>query len=769
MYSSLTYPNWQPKKLNTPYAPKNSGADLATERRKKAAGPDCQSVLKAMGNQIAHRGPDDEQIVRSGPVGMIFRRLSIVDIEGGRQPMTNEDDTLISMVNGEIFNHESIRNRLKYHHVFRSRSDSEVVLPLYQELGQDFLHELNGMYAIALWDAKARQLLLARDRLGIKPLFYAVANQKLLFGSEIKALLAHPECPRDLDWEAALSFNQSRYFPSRHRSTTSFFKDIEYLPGGHTLTVRPGQKQILRSRYWDLQPLSNEEYLSDTRSDKEIINGYRDCFVEAVHDCLMADTEIGVFLSGGIDSVAISSIAAREQSFHTFSVLSQSTLGSADARSACLAAQRLALPNHQVLFRWQDRILTPESYKKLLWLLETPLCEAEHVYKYQLHRYAKATRPDLKVILLGQGSDEFNGGYSQYWLDFAGVPRQQQNWSAYMGQIAGMEQQKLLHASNPAILAQIGQKSIVKKSFLGELAGQQPYEHPWFANADASRFVLQMYNLWHEDRTAAGNGIENRVPFLDHRLVEYTMTVPPSRYQDLFWNKRILRHALSADLPAELAQRPKGPFYMGPDARFTRMMMLNILTADNNALIDEAFSHADHPVLETDNIRDVIKTIPPDSEYQQVKPLLVMINAALLENMANDARAQLRYRDETAILSSLSISDWDSEAAAIEAQLATAQTGYYLSDVLAFTPDTRLLAYQDAGGLPNTGFMLLSKGMVRQHFRANDIDAWLEVLKAVDGKQSIQMILQAKGIAESTISKQLREALELKLLCRLDS
>ena len=728
------------------------------------------AVLKAMGDQIAHRGPDDEQTVLSGPVGMIFRRLSIVDISGGRQPMTNEDGSLISMVNGEIFNHESIRSRLAKNHVFRSRSDSEVIPHLYEDLGLDFLQQLNGMYAIALWDTARQQLVLARDRLGIKPLYYTVANRRLIFGSEIKALLAHPDCPRELDWEAALSFNQSRYFPSRHRPTTSFFRGIEYLPGGHSLVVRAGQEKILRSRYWDLQPLGEEEYRSDTRSDAEIIDGYRECFVEAVHDCLMADTELGVFLSGGIDSVAISSIAAREHKFHTFSVLSQSTLGSSDAHSAWLAARRLGLDNHQVLFRWQDRILTPESYKKLLWLLETPLCEAEHVYKYQLHRYARATRPDLKVILLGQGSDEFNGGYSQYWLDFAGVPRQQHGWAAYMGMLGNMEQQKLFYAGNPAILAQIGQTNIVKKSFLADLAGQRLYEHPWFANADASRFVLQMYNLWHEDRTAAGNSIENRVPFLDHRLVEYTMKVPPQRYQDLFWNKRILRDAFSGDLPAELAQRPKGPFYLGPDARYTRMMMLNILTANDNALLDEAFGDGGqpHPVLETGNIRDLIRKIPPDSEYLQVKPLLVLANAALLEKMANDAGSQLRYRDETAILPSLTIDDWDTEAPRIALQLKATQSRYHVSDVLTFTDNTRLLSYQGTRTIPDQGYLLLSKGTVRQHFDAGTNDVWLEVLKRIDGVQSVGEILKATGIAESAVCKQLEDALEQKLLFRLD-
>jgi asparagine synthase (glutamine-hydrolysing) len=521
-------------------------------------GSEIEPILRTMGNQIAYRGPDDEQIFINGSFGGVFRRLSIVDVAGGRQPLFNEDNSLMLMVNGEIYNHRDLKSRLKEPHQFRTQSDCEIILPLYEEKGEDFLNDLNGMFALVLWDKRKQRLILARDRLGIKPLYYTDSKQRLLFGSEIKALLAHPDCPREFDWVEALSHQHQQMYPDD--CLPSFFKDIHYLPAGSLLIADMPANNITVKRYWRLTPLSDEEYALDTRTEQEMIAGYGELLADSVKLRLMADVEVGLFLSGGIDSVSVAALASRHQKLHTFSVLSQSTFQNGDARAGHLAAKHLGMPNHQLLYSWHDNPFTPEHWKALLWLCETPLCNAEHLYKYHLHRYAKHLRPALKVILLGQGSDEFNGGYSvDYVKDYRpDLNEEERNWSAFINIFGDFEKDALIGRAN-ANLAQYG--GVLTKGFLASCSRQTHYQNPWLYYVNMYLQNLQMYNLWHEDRTAAGNSIENRVPFLDHRLVEYTMKIPPQKYEALFWDKAILRQAMKEQLPPELSQRPKCPLW----------------------------------------------------------------------------------------------------------------------------------------------------------------------------------------------------------------
>ncbi len=439
-------------------------------------GPETEAALRAMGQSIAYRGPDNEQLWQDGSLGTVFRRLSIVDVEGGRQPLFNEDRSLLLMVNGEIYNHRELRAQLKEPHQFRTRSDAEVILHLYEEQGSDFLSLLNGMFALCLWDMHQRKLLLARDRMGIKPLFYTFNQKRLLFGSEIKALLAHPDCPREFDWETALSFNLVQQ--SVDNPLPSFFKGIHYLPGGSLLIAEPETGEVREKRWWTLHIPSQEEFAADDRSAAEIIQGYGDLLADSVRLRLMADVDIGLFLSGGIDSVSVAAFAANHQQLHTFSVLGQSTFENGDARSAHQAASHLGLPNHQVLFSWHDSPFTPEGWKSLLWISETPLCDAEKLYKFHLHRYARAVCPNLKVMLLGQGSDEFNGGYGPNYLaeHYPDRPEEERNWPLFMELLRDFEKTYLLSAGakNTADYA-----NLLNSGFLAACGRKTVQPHPW--------------------------------------------------------------------------------------------------------------------------------------------------------------------------------------------------------------------------------------------------------------------------------------------------
>lgn len=721
--------------------------------------------LQAMGRQIAHRGPDDTQIIQEPAFGAIFNRLSIVDVEGGQQPLFNEDRSLVLMVNGEIYNNDALRHRLKDHHVFQTKSDCEIILHLYEEQGPDCLSHLNGMFAMMVWDKNRQQLILARDRLGIKPLYYTCNQDRLLFGSEIKALLAHPDCPRQFDWEAALTCQT--HHPNLHGQLTSFFKDIRYLHGGHLLIANLPDNTVTVRPYWTPPQLTPEQYAADRRSDAEIIAGYGDILSDAVKLRLMADVEVGLFLSGGIDSISVAAYMAEHEKYHTFSVLSQSTFQNGDVRAGHLAAKHLDLPNHQVLFSWHDNPFTPDHWKQLLWLCETPLCDAEQLYKYHLHRFAKHLRPNLKVMLLGQGSDEFNGGYGTTIINsqYPDLPEDEKNWDVFMSIMSDMEHHYWArhHHGNIATYS-----DILTKDFLADYCGRNAYDHAWQYHQAGYIHGLQMYNLWHEDRTASGNSIENRVPFLDHRLVEYAMRIPPQKYEAMFWDKRILRQAMTPLLPPELTERPKVPFFHGKDVRYTDRMMFDMLIADDHALIQEAFGDergSAHAVVDCQALEKFTDSITENPEYTGMDLLLSIINMGLLAKMAKDVRPA--SHDEPPTLSEIVIDDWDARKDDLALQLAIRERSADFDKPLAFMPDVCLLKIDNDSEESRVSYISVDD-QIKYELSEDEMKDWLAVLRRIDGRRSLRDILLMLSLSASSVQKYLEEALDYEILCFRD-
>lgn len=721
-----------------------------------------------MARQIAYRGPDDEQILWDGPVGLAFRRLSIVDLAGGRQPMANEDGTLRLIVNGEIYNHRDLRHELRHEHRFSSRSDSEIVLHLYEERGLEALELLNGMFAIALWDARRRRLVLARDRLGIKPLYYHLSPQRLIFGSEIKAVLAHPDCPRELDWQPVLEYWSNRQLDIPGRRPISFFSGVEHLPGGHRLVLDLERREVDVAPYWELRPLSSEEYDADHRTSDEVVDGYRELLEDSVRLRLMADVELGVFLSGGLDSTVMTLLAAREQSFHTFTVLSQSTLANGDAEAAHKVTRELGLPNHQVRFEWHDLPFTPADWKRLLWLVESPTCEAEQLYKYQLHRFVRRCRPELKVILLGQGSDEFNGGYSTSWIE--DLPQDVRSWDTFLERHALARERQALrfrgraeHLAHWELRPANGHLALplVRREYLATLAGREPQRHPWHYLAETSRFSLQMYNNWHEDRTAAGNSIENRVPFLDHRLVEYLNAVPPRLHAELFWEKRILRRAFSGSINKSLLERPKVNFYHGVDTRYTYRMMYQLLVADDRMLVRAAFPE-EHPVVDREMLDRALDHLPDDPEYRQLPDLLRLVNMGLLEQLARETPEVSAMPELSAVPEEADCVQFDDTEDALRLDLASRRR-IALDRVLALTRGVQLVRSESPVHRDQI-FYLAVDGRLEYVLERAETAAWIEVLLRLDGKRSLRSILDETGLVEVNIRNHLEEALDYKVV-----
>jgi asparagine synthase (glutamine-hydrolysing) len=715
--------------------------------------PADELLLRRMSDAVAHRGPDGERITVDGPVGFAFRRLALVAPSGGEQPFSDAAQTVTLMANGEIYNHRDLERRFPARW-FQTGSDCEVLAHLYAADGLNFLEGVAGMFAIALHDKRRNRLVLARDRFGIKPMFYARCGNAITFGSEIKSLFEDPECPRELDWESALSdqaLHASPLFESGPVNT--WFRGIELVPAGTIVTIDLSSGETAHRVYWRLPGFGTGKAASGTHgasSEKEIVSAYRDLLAASVADCVSADAEVGLFLSGGVDSSAVAALAACHQQVHTFSVLNGSTFANGDAESAHRVASSLGLTNHQLIFP-PEQIPDPAEWKRLLWLLETPQCGPEQYYKYELYRFAKQIRPQLKGMLLGQASDEFNGGYSVQLSGDTG-------WAGFQGTLAEIGRATALQ-SRPAFAPWLNHHGalVVSDEFLFGQDGL--LADPYQTFVEWKYRDIQQYNCWHEDRTAAGNGVEARVPFLDHRLVELAAEIPVELRVRLLWDKAILREAVRDLLPASIAERPKVSFYHGDGAWHTHRVFTRMLSQDGNALLEEALAGPGaREYLRADAIRSMLAQLQSAREPSGSEFVLRLVNLGLLDQMVHQLPASpLALADQRS--SAVTITNWERERETIAARLRSTELPdpgdvLHLGDqVLIMHPPT------DAGTL-----YVAVDGVIEYVVSADEDRQWWEFLRNVDGSRTLAGILDACGVPLAAVADLLRDSLEAGLL-----
>ncbi len=535
--------------------------------------------VKRMRDLLRHRGPDGEGLWAEGPVGLGHRRLSVVDVARGHQPMANEDETVWITYNGEIYNHAALRPGLEARgHRYRTRSDTETILHLYEEEGDRCVERLQGMFAFAIWDRPRHRLLLARDRLGIKPLYYALTDRELLFASEIKALLAAGGIRPTFNEAILPEFLATRYVTGED----SFFKGIKTLGPGRTLSWSPDDG-LAERRYWCL-PAATDAGSGTLRERAEEV---RTRLEGAVRSHLMSDVPLGLFLSGGIDSTGIAALMAPmvKEPIRTFAVGFQEPEAS-ELGYARLAARAVGAQHHEV-------VVTPEDFlrelPRLIWHEDKPIAFPSSVALYFVSRLA---RDHVKVVLTGEGADELFMGYNWYrvtaWnqrLGRAYCALTPEAFRRQVGQlITRLPQGARRYAQRSFLALPPGIRSLFHENFAAfpdALRGQlfrnpalrdaDPYakhlarykESPGGVLARMSRADLQTYLvelLLKQDRMSMAASIESRVPFLDHTLVEHVVSLP-ERFKVRGWTaKAVLRKALEGRVPREILHRKKMGF-----------------------------------------------------------------------------------------------------------------------------------------------------------------------------------------------------------------
>ncbi|MEU6465482.1 asparagine synthase (glutamine-hydrolyzing) [Streptomyces sp. NPDC046976] len=685
----------------------------------RTLGAGTDAVLDRLADILDHRGPDEREILRDDAVGLVFTRLALVNPEDGSQPLVSDDGSLVLVANGEVYNHRELAAALPGGARMRTGSDCEVLLHLYRHHGLDFLRDVRGMFALILWDRNKNELVLARDRFGIKPLYYHRDDARIVLSSEIKGLFADPATPRRFDWERALAtpllaaagtFNEA--------PPTTWFEGVELVPAATVVRLALADGRTTEHRYWELPEDADEG--ADAR---ELIGRYGEILEHSVQECVTADTELGLFLSGGIDSSAVLALAGdRRAGMHTFTALTGGTADNGDAEHAAWIARELGVPNHQVVFP-PDHTPTPEEWLRLLWLTETPMCGPEVYYKHELHRFAREARPGLRGMLLGAASDEFNGGYAQ---DMGAA-----DWPSFLGILAQLDRgtrlarrQDLRHwwAQEPYFLA------------AKALDGLEPDpDRIYRAYLKSEYWQIQQYNVWHEDRTAAGSGVEARVPFLDHRLVELCARIPERLRPELLWNKRILREAVGPWLPRRIAERPKVPFFYGEGTYHSYRMLVRLMGADSGALVERALAApgaADF--IDGDRVRAHLAEIGEGrTDAPSVEMLMRVLNMGLLAELAVNAP---RLEDTSAGPVLQEITGGSGPVAS-----AVAAVPELPGDAVpAFTENVLLLT--DPAG---SDWYLIKDGEIEFVLQASS--PTLAVLRAVDGKSPLADLLAPVG------------------------
>nr|BFD94205.1 asparagine synthase (glutamine-hydrolyzing) [Kitasatospora sp. Xyl93] len=705
-------------------------------------------LLEAFARTLAHRGPDDRRLLCDGPVGMAFNRLSLVNPEDGAQPLVSSDGNLVLIANGEVYNHRELAAGLPSGTRLSTGSDCEVLLYLYQRDGLRFLDRVNGMFAFVLWDRARGVLLMGRDRFGIKPLYYHRNDERVVFASEMKALFADGATPRRVDWSRALSEYDMNATPGFvHGRITTWFEDIRIVAPGTILQIRLQDGATSEHRYWELP---GPDAHSDM-TDEDYVAEFRDLLAASVADCATADSELGLFLSGGIDSAAVAALAPGG-GLQTFTALTPGTALNGDARGGHRTAELLGLTNHQVLIG-SDRVPGPQEWRDLVWLAETPMVGPEVFYKFEMHRFARQNFPEIKGMLLGAAADEINGGYIP---NFAGEGG---DWDSFEANLRDLHRRQALER-NPK-LGHWWEHEGVPLLNDAVIDPSSPYADDHYAGYFAWQYrTLEQYNVWHEDRTAAGNGVEARVPFLDHRLVELVARIPAARRSALLWDKRIVREAMKGILPEEIRTRPKGYFFYGEGARHTNRVLTRILAQDGAALLEEALSSDNaRRHLNADGLRTTLDRLVRSPSTGSIELLLRIVNLGLLEAMTAQLPAAPSLAAARPTPVELKVDDWEREAPEILARVVSEpeidrQAVYALAD-------NALLATVPAQ--PDSWFVVVD-GSFEYEISASEDAAWLALLQSLDGTLTLAETLAKTGGELAEVAELFQEALAVGLI-----
>ena len=569
-------------------------------------------LIKRMMASIHHRGPDDEGMYVCGPIGLGHKRLSIIDVSTGRQPISNEDRQIWVVYNGEVYNFQELRRELLSRgHIFKTETDTEVLVHLYEEYGEGFVSRLRGMFAFALWDQREKALLLARDRVGIKPLYYRLTDDSIIFASEIKAILQDSSVVPEVNYGIIDRFLTYLYTPG----TETLFKNIYRLSPGFYLLFKNGKEHL--KQYWDIDFAKPDT----TRNLDELVQQLSELLRESARIHMISDVPVGFLLSGGVDSTALLSLAMEEtnKDVSTFTIGFEGQEFADERHYARLAAREFGTKHYDITIDADD---FKDFLPKYVWHMEEPVCEPSAI---ALHYVSKLAKEHVKVLISGEGGDEAFAGYTNY-RDIVWLERFKTALGPFKGSLL-----KLLLA------LRMGHVPYFRKIYRYAPLLSMPLERYYYSRTSSPfRFFPskreQLYSeslrcktdttysiepsnrilestdtldclskmlyvdtktwlpddlLMKADKITMAHSLELRVPLLDHKILEFAASLPSRWKVSGFNTKHILKKAVKGRIPAMIARRKKAGFPVPYESwlrseldEFTREILLDKTTLE---------------------------------------------------------------------------------------------------------------------------------------------------------------------------------------------
>lgn len=545
-----------------------------------------KELIEKMNERIKHRGPDDEGVYLDSNISLGHQRLSIIDLsKKGRQPIFSEDKSFCIIFNGEIYNFQELRKGLEERgHKFRSKTDTEVVLHLYEDYREKCLEMLNGIFVFAIWDIRQKKLFLARDRIGVKPLYYYYKDNKFIFSSEIKAILEHDIKP-EVDLEALNHYFRLLYVPA----PLTMFKNIYKLLQGHYLILKNNKIEI--NKYWDVSDFENID------SKKEIIQKIQELMKKSVKGQLISDRPVGIFLSGGIDSTSVLGVASKLLSgkIKTFTVGFQTNNPNDKFNQDFLLARQTAkfyrTDHHELLIGSKDFL---NNIEKVIHHLDEPIAEATQIATFLLSKYAKKK---VAVVLGGDGGDELFGGYSRYYYSQL-IDRYQKipgflcpKFLLFLAEKITGKKDLVKKLNLPKDVERYAQFMFQKEEEVGKvlkdginqrIITRKFFQEKYFRNIShvdfENHFMIADLKTWladeslmRTDKMTMAYGLEQRVPVLDHHLVELAMKVPSQyKIKSRKEGKAIFKEAMEEYLPKHVLESTHKKVWLSPMSEWLR-------------------------------------------------------------------------------------------------------------------------------------------------------------------------------------------------------
>ncbi len=649
-----------------------------------------------------------------------------------------EDAGTRLLLYGEVYNTSEIAALLS---VPPTENTAALIHTLVTTKGIDAIKNVNGQFIIFFYDSVQNKVSIVNDHMGVQQLLYHFCDGLLLFGSEVKFLLTHPECPGGIDWESGLKRPQPHTVLGSYKSYNTWFNGIQLMPEGSILEIDLKTGNMSARPYW--RPQDTKPSPADARTAAEVMEEYIALLEDAIKIRMTGDGMTHSLMSGGLDSSAICGLAAKNGPLETFSIINQTTVLEGTTSFCHTMAEELNFKNAQFLVPYHELCFNAALWKQRVWRAESPVNHTDSLTKTMLHYGIRKYAPEVTSLLTGTGSDQLNGGLVHYIVPDAGTGAD--NWDNFRDAIVDTEYKLQINRDEEQLWQM---RKLVNTDYLSQVSGIATEQNAWQVYIDGATHSEAFSLLWDEQRASASHGHITRYPFLDYRIVEFTAAIPPHLHKHLFYDKQILRVPSRAFLPQYIVDKPKKPYEL-PEYDF-RAELFNHLTQDNEqSLFTAAFGdiNVPHPVINKKQLYTRILAMREKPEIMELQNIMHIINLALLEQLADKDERALDYESTLETPMHVKFDDPETALSFLRKRLGALTTDELIDRPLKFGENCSLLL-----DTQSNKYYLSKRNNLTYELDDDNAD-WKKFLMNIDNKSTTRQILEKAGIVYSDVEE----------------